>query len=177
MKMLQNFLASSPFQYLGGSISNGIFSNTQFLQPGSYQVSGMPGGDLGSFTATAKMPAPITWTNRDQIAAVNRSQPLNITWSSGSGTQVVIVGFGVDLPNDSTTVFGCLTPPGATSFPIPTSVLANVPATRGNPLQSKDVIYLGNVPDTSSAANLMAAGLDAGAVAFQYATGKTVIFQ
>jgi hypothetical protein len=137
----------------------------------------MPGGDVGSFTASATMPAPLTWTNRDQIALVDRSQPLNIAWSGGSGTQVAIVGFAVDLPNNSTTAFGCLAPPGAASFAIPTSVLANISPTRANPLQSKDVIYIGNAPNMSSAVNLTGTGLDAGFVAFQYATGKTVIFQ
>lgn len=177
MKMLQNFLTASPFQYLGGSISNGIFSNTLFLQPGSYQVSGMPGGDVGAFSATANMPQPLTWTNRDQLAVVDRTQPLNISWSGGSGTQVAIVGFGADLPTQSTTVFGCLAPPGANSFTVPTLVLANILPTRANPLQSRGVIYIGNAPNTSSAVNLGGAGLDAGFAVMQYATGKTVIFQ
>lgn len=177
MAMLQNFLTANPLQYLGGSISSGLFPSTLFLQPGSYQASGVPGSDVGSFSVSATMPQPLTWTNRDQLVLVDRTQPLNVTWSGGSGTQVAIVGFGVDLPTNSTTVFGCLAPPGANNFTVPAIVLSNVPATRSNPLQSKSVIYLGNAPNTSSAVNLNASGLDAGYAAFQFATGKTVIFQ
>jgi len=177
MTMLQNFLTANPLQYLGSSVSSGLFPNTSFLQPGSYQVSGA-GGDVGPFSVSATMPQPLTWTNRDQIVLVDRTQPLNVTWSGGSAAQVAIVGFGVDLPTFSTTVFGCLAPPGASSFTVPAIVLSNVPATRPNPLQSKSVIYLGNAPNnTSSGVNLNASGLDAGYATFQFATGKTVIFQ
>ena len=103
----------------------------------------MPGGEIGAFSASANMPQPLVWTNRDQLVLVDRTQPLNVAWSGGSGTQVLIVGFGVYLPANSTTVFGCLAPSGATSFTVPASLLSNVPATRSNPLQSKSVIYLG----------------------------------
>lgn len=177
MTMLQNFLSANPLQYLGGSISSGLFASTLFLQPGSYQVSGLAGGDVGSFSASATMPQSLTWTNRDQLVSVDHTQPLNLAWSGGSLTQVAIVGFGVDLPTNSTTVFGCLAPPGASNFTVPAIVLSNLPATRSNPLQSKSVIYLGNAPNTSSAVNLNASGLDVGYAAFQFATGKTVIFQ
>ena len=123
------------------------------------------------------MPQPLTWTTRDQTVIVNRSQPLQVSWSGGSGSNVIIVGFGVDLPTDSTTVFGCVAPDGATSFSIPAMVLANVPPTRPNPLQSKSVIYLGNSPSSSTDAAFNSSGLDTGFVAFRYLTGKTVLFQ
>jgi uncharacterized protein (TIGR03437 family) len=176
MKMLQNVLMAGILKYLGGSISNGLFNDTSYLQPGSYQISGVAGADVGGFSVTAPMPQPLTWTNRDQLVVIDRTQPLNLSWSGGSGTPVAIVGFGVDLPTDSTTVFGCVAPPGATSFTVPPMMLSNVPATRSNPLQSKSVIYLGNAPNPS-AGSFSGSGLNAGFVGFQYATGKTVTFQ
>lgn len=177
VKMLQNIFTPSPLQYLGGSVSNNLFNNTLYLTPGSYTVNNVTPGDAGSFSASANMPQPLTWTNRDQTVIVNRSQPLNVSWSGGSGSNVIIVGFGVDLPTDSTTVFGCVAPDGATSFSIPAMVLANVPPTRPNPLQSKSVIYLGNSPSSSTDAAFNSSGLDTGFVAFRYLTGKTVLFQ
>jgi hypothetical protein len=177
MKMLPNFLNTSPLQFLGGAVSNGLFSNTLFLNPGSYNVSSLASSDVGFFSASGTLPQPLTWTNRDQIVTVDRTQPINISWSGGSGAQVAIIGFGVDLPTDSTTVFGCFAPPGATSFTVPAIVLSNVPATRANPLQSKNVIYLINDPNLASAGILNVSGLDTAFAAFQYATGKTVIFQ
>jgi hypothetical protein len=148
-----------------------------FLNPGSYNLSSLTGGTIGSFSVTGTMPQPLTWTNRSSLFTVSRSQPLNVTWSGGSGAQVFVVGFGVDLPTNSTSVFGCLAPPGATSFTVPAVFLSNFPATRANPLQSKSVIYLGNAPNTSSARALNASGLTAGYAAFQFVTGKTVFFQ
>ncbi|HLG99892.1 MAG TPA: hypothetical protein VKX49_26520 [Bryobacteraceae bacterium] len=177
MKMLQNFLLATPLRYLGGSVTGNFFNNTLFLQPGSYSVTGVGGSDVGGFSTSVNMPQPLTWTNRDQTNSIDRTQPLNVSWSGGSGGQVAIVGFGVDLPTDSTTVFGCLAPPGATSFSVPPAVLANVPPTRPNPLQSKSVIYVASGPDSTAASTLSASGLDYGFIAFQQVLGKTVIFQ
>src|SRR5205807_2221504 len=175
IKMLQNFLTAMPLRYLGGSITGNLFNNTLYLQPGAYQVSGI-GGDVGSFSVSANMPQPLIWTNRDQLVFVDRTKPLSVSWTGGTGGQVAIVGFGVDLPTSSTTVFGCIAPSGASSFTVPAVMLSNVPATRANPLQSKSVIYLTNAPGMESATKL-GAGLDAGFVSFQYATGKTVVYQ
>ena len=123
------------------------------------------------------MPQPLQWTNRDQLTLVDRSKPLTVSWSGGSGGQVAIIGFGVDLPTDSTTIFGCLAPQGATSFSVPPIVLSNVPATRSNPLQSKSVVFLYIVPGNGTVSTFTASGLDTAFAAFQYATGKTVVFQ
>ena len=176
-KILQNLLPDLPMRYLGGSVSNNLFNNTLYLQPGAYQVSGAPGGDVGAFTASAAMPQPLTWTNRDQLVFVDRTQPLTVQWTGGSGSQVAVVGFGVDLPTDSTTVFGCLAPAGATSLSVPAAVLANLPATRPNPLQSKSVIYLGNAPTGSALSGVSGGGLNAGLALFENALGKTVVWQ
>jgi hypothetical protein len=176
MKMLSGAL-SSPLNYLGAAFSNGLIPNSLFLDPGSYQVSGTGNGSVGAFSASLSAPAPLTWTNRDQLLTVNRGQSLPISWSGGAADQTVIVlGFGVDLPSNSTTVFGCLAPAGATSFVVPPLAMANIPATRANPLRSKSVVYLLSYPD-SGLVSLNAAGLDKSYAAFTYLNGKTVIFQ
>jgi uncharacterized protein (TIGR03437 family) len=176
LKMLQNFLLKSPLSYLGGSVTGNLFNNTLFLDPGQYSITGT-GGDVGAFSASVAMPQPLTWTNRDQTVLVDRTQPLNLSWSGGSGGPVAVLGFGVDLPTDSTTVFGCLAPAGTNSFSVPPLVLSNVPPTRPNPLQSRSVIYVGSGPASSSAASLNAKGLDYGFIEFQQVVGKTVIFE
>jgi hypothetical protein len=55
---------------------------------------------------------------------------------------VAIVGFGVDVPTNASTMFACIAPANATSFTVPAVIMSNVPAGRMNPLHSKDVIYL-----------------------------------
>lgn len=177
MKMLAGLLTGSPLNYLGAALSNNLISSSLFLEPGSYQFSGTGNGSVGAFSVSLSAPAPLTWMNRDQLVAINRSQPLPISWSGGAANQTVaIIGFGGDLPTDSTTVFGCLAPSGATSFSVPALAMANLPATRPNPLSSKSVIYLLSYPD-SGLVSLNAAGLDRSYAAFTYLNGKTVIFQ
>jgi hypothetical protein len=175
LKALQNFLETSPLRYLGGAVTGNLYANTLFLQPGSYNVSALGGSDIGGFSVSANMPQPLSWTNRDQTTVVNRTQPLTVAWGDGP-SNVAIIGFGVDLPTDSTTIFGCLAPLGASSFTVPPMILSNVPATRPNPLQSKSVIYMVDVSPSHST-DLNATGLDLGFAAFQYASGKTVIFR
>ena len=176
MQTLQSMLGS--VFYLGGSITGNAFTNTAFLSPGPYSFNISGSADIGTFSVNASMPQPLTWTNRDTLTTVNRSQPLTVTWTgSASGTQVMVLGFGVDIPTNATTVFGCLAPPGATSFTVPAIMMSNIPATRANPLQSKGVIYLVTMPGSGSDAVITASGLSSGFAGLHFATGNTVIFQ
>ena len=89
---------------------------------------------------------------------------------------VIVAGFGVDLPTNMTTVFGCFVPDGLTSFTVPAFMLSNLPASRANPLQSKSVIYVVSYPD-SGYQNIKVQGLDSAYTALSYINGKTVTFQ
>jgi hypothetical protein len=89
---------------------------------------------------------------------------------------VAILGFGEDLPTNSSAVFVCIAPPGSSSFTVPTDMLSDLPATRPNPLQSKDIIYLLTLSG-SSLKSIAAHGLDAGITSFYSITGKTVVLQ
>ncbi|HYL75808.1 MAG TPA: hypothetical protein VEU96_16480 [Bryobacteraceae bacterium] len=162
--------------YLGGAITGNLFPGTLFLDPGAYTLSGFGGADVGAFQASLNVPQPLTWTNRDQIMTVSRSQPLTISWTGGTDQQVGIVGFGEDLPTNASTSFVCVAQQGSTSFTIPPYILSNLPATRRNILQSKSVIYFVSVP-RSGATPFTASGLDAGVAMFAYINGKTVVFQ
>jgi uncharacterized protein (TIGR03437 family) len=163
--------------YLGGSISNNILPSSLFLDPGSYTLQGFGGADVGPFSTSFTIPQPLTWTNRLQTNVVNRTQPLTISWSGGDSGQVVaMLGFGDDLPSNSSAVFVCIAPPGATSFTVPTDMLSILPATRLNPLQSNDVIYLMALSG-SSLKSIAAKGLDVGLTSFYSIIGKTVVWQ
>jgi len=119
----------------------------------------------------------VVWTNRDQLTVVNRAQPLTISWTGGESNQLIaIMGYGEDLPTNASAAFACIAPPGATSFTVPAAILSNLPPTRRNPLQSKDVIYLGEVPG-SSVQKINAKGLDQGMTESYLINGKTVVFQ
>ncbi|HLJ50741.1 MAG TPA: hypothetical protein VKU01_32240 [Bryobacteraceae bacterium] len=177
MRTLTELLAGSRVGFLGSSLSNNMLRNTLFLDPGDYTVTSLGGNDVGAFSVTMSVPEPLTWTNRDQVTVIDRTQPLTLTWSGGDSNQLVaILGFGVDLPNNASTVFACLAPQGVGSFTVPPMVMSNMPAAHTNPLQSKGVVYLVSVP-LSAAANLNAGGLDFGVALFTYFNGKTVVFQ
>lgn len=163
--------------YLGGSISNNILPNSLFLDPGSYTLQGFGGMDIGPFSTSFTIPQPLTWTNRLQTNTLSRAQPLTISWSGGdTGQAVAILGFGEDLPTNTSAVFVCLAPQGAASFTVPADLLANLPATRPNVLQSKDVIYLMGLAG-SSVKSITAKGLDVGLTSFYSIIGKTVVWQ
>lgn len=163
--------------YLGGTISNNVLPSSLYLDPGAYSVRGFGGVNVGTFLTNFTIPQPLTWTNRAQTNVVDRTQPLNVTWSGGDTGQVVaIVGFGEDLPTNSSTVFACIAPLGSLSFAVPTDILANLPATRANPLQSKDVIYVMTLAG-SSVKDLSASGLDVGLTSYYSIIGKTVVLQ
>ncbi len=162
--------------YLGGMISNNILPSSLYLDPGAYSVTGFGGLDVGPFTASFTAPQPVAWTNRSQLNAIDRTQPLTLNWTGGAGQIIAIVGFGEDLPTNSSAGFACIAPAGASSFTVPTDMLANLPATRPNPLQSKDVIYLLSLPN-ATLQNLNASGLDLGLSAFVDINGKMVVWQ
>ncbi len=163
--------------YLGGSISNNILPSSLFLDPGAYTLQGFGGMDVGPFSTSFTIPQPLTWTNRLTTNVASRSQPLTLSWTGGdTGQAVAILGFGEDLPTNSSAVFVCMAPPGATSFTVPADMLTNLPATRANPLQSKDVIYMLTLAG-SSVKGIAAKGLDVGLTSFYSIIGKTVVWQ
>lgn len=163
--------------YLGGSISNNILPSSLYLDPGSYSIQGFGGMIIGSFLTKFAIPTPPTWTNRLTTNIVPRNQPLTLNWTGGDSGQVVaFIGFGIDLPTNSSAVFGCIAPLGSTSFTIPADILTNLPPTRPNPLQSRDVIYM-MVLSGSSLQTIQAAGLQVGLTSFYSIAGKTVVLQ
>ena len=84
--------------------------------------------------------------------------------------------FAVDLPTNSSYEAICVAPAGSSSFTVPTDLLSNMPATRSNPLYSKDVIYLIAMAG-AGAQPINATGLDVGLTEFDSFIGKTVVLQ
>ena len=159
---------------LGGQLPLWSLPSTLYLTPGNYTVSGDGGKDVGGIKVSIAVASPLTWTNRDQTTAVSRSQPLTLNWSGGpNGQSVSILGENSDLRTNSSALFYCVAPAGATSFTVPPQVLAFIPPTRPNPLDSTSIIFL----ISSTSTPLTAAGLDAGVASSTYKTGKTVNFQ
>ena len=159
---------------LGSQLPLWSLPNTLYLTPGNYTVSGNGGKDVGKINVSITVPSPLTWTNRSQTTTVPRSQSLTLNWSGGpDGQSVSILGENSDLRTNSSGLFYCVAPAGATSFTVPPQVLAFIPPTRPNPQDSTSIIFLISTTSTS----LTATGLDVGLASATYKTGKTVIFQ
>jgi uncharacterized protein (TIGR03437 family) len=105
----------------------------EYLDPGSYSINnGSGGADVGAFTATINLTAPLTWANFNDISAVTRSAGQTITWTGGDPNGFVSIVGG----SNSGTVagsFACLERTSAGRFAIPSYVLLSLPASGSNP--------------------------------------------
>jgi uncharacterized protein (TIGR03437 family) len=166
------------FGYLGGALSAvPALANLGFLNPGRYTLSTTGGSDIGPLQVSATVPSPLTWTNRDQLATIDRTQPLTLNWTGASSTSTVfIVGAATDLPSNSTSLFLCVAPANASSFTVPALMLSNLPATRANVLQSPAALYLGEWSFGSSG-TFTASGVDFGLFSTAVVGGRTVVLQ
>jgi hypothetical protein len=165
------------FQPLGYTYDGSLVPSSLFLNPGSFSIAGAGGADVGAISASFTFPTPLTWSNGGQTTGITRSQGFTVNYLGvPAGQTVIVFGGGVDLPSNATGEFVCVAPAGSSSFTVPATALANVPATRANLLRSKGVVYVGALPLASPAA-FTAAGLDTGAIYAGAFIGKTVVFQ
>jgi hypothetical protein len=134
-----------------------------FLEPGSYTVTG--GGDegVGKFAATVQMPAPVIWKNPEKLGTVDRSEGVVLAWESGPReVPVVIAGIGLDRRTRSGLLFICREQASKERFAVPSSILQMIapagPTGRG---------HIG----------MLAEGLSLGTVATLNVFGRSVLFR
>jgi hypothetical protein len=150
--------------------------NSLLLNPGAFTIAAAQGADVPAFSVPFNMPAAFTWTNRNSLNSVTRSQPLTVSWTGvASGATVFVAGGGIDLPNNATTAFLCVAHPGDISLTVPPQVMANIPAQHTNPAQSLGAIYIGEMPLTTP--TVFSAGSASGQVMPAQVLGKSVSFQ
>ncbi len=158
---------------------DGAPSGPLFFDPGSYTITGSGGKDVGAFTASLTLPALVTWTNAQQIAAVNRSAGITFTWTGGDASQTIVVGGGsTDQKSKKTGGFICLVPASDGTFTVPATTLADMPAT-GNTIGVSDslgVLFLASAP-MANPPTFTAPGLDAGRLFYTFMTARAVPVQ
>jgi hypothetical protein len=145
-------IAKSGTQYLA---TLGDTTSGNFLDVGTYSLTGPGGADVASFTAPFSI-SPFTWTNRpagNANAPVNRSQGYTVTWTGGDPNGYVQIAGGSGT-NTLFNSFVCEARTTDGTFTIPSSVLLAIPAAGGN------------IEITSNAAPALftATGLDLGGV-------------
>jgi hypothetical protein len=111
----------------------------------------------------------LIWANQAQVAAVTRTQGVNVTWSGGaSGSYVSIIGnSGATIGGKLVSVtFTCLAPVSAGQFTVPVPVLLALPAGTGSlTLGSSGAIQL-----------FTATGLDLGVLSGASFTSKSLAY-
>jgi hypothetical protein len=131
------------------------------LPPGSYTINGAGGADIGPFSASLTIGAPLTVTGGIPTS-ITRSAGLTLNWTGGNASDLVEIIGGTSTRTGSgasvvttTTEFICLTTAGQRTFTVPASILNQVPANTA----STDIGFL-NV--ASGATNTFSAPLRAG---------------
>ena len=135
-------------------------NNTALINPGSYQIAGAGGKDVGKFSgASTTVNAPIT-LNAALPTTVNRSQNLTISWTGGGSDNVQVIGLsGAATTNTlpivyQANLFICTTAADSGSFTVPSYVLQALPASQSAPSPGfPGIAYLAVFSTTSITAN------------------------
>ena len=131
MQMVPNVPEISDGPYSG--FYSGQLGSGDYLSPGAYTLSnGTGGSDVGGFSATVTVPPPFTWTNEASFFAIDRSQPLTVTWTGGDPNGTVTV-LGYSYVNSTlASSFSCVAPASAGQFTVPARILqATAPSVVG----------------------------------------------
>jgi hypothetical protein len=115
--------AGSPANSYSAELGSGA---SLFLEAGNYTISGPGGADIGNFSTTYTIPAALTWTNRDSITTVNRSQDLLVRWTGGDQSGYVTIS-GMSVGTSSGAMFTCSERTNAGQFSVPSVVLSALP--------------------------------------------------
>jgi uncharacterized protein (TIGR03437 family) len=161
------------------SATLGSSTNSLYLSPGTYTITGPGGKDVGPINTSITVPPALTWTNSSGISTVNRANGQLITWTGGDPSgSVLILGFSSATSggNSVTAGFECIAPDNAGQFTIPAPVLLALPVTLPGGLGSGSLGYLG-VAAEAAVKNFTATGLDLGYVTAGSSSAQTVTYQ
>jgi hypothetical protein len=152
-------------------------STQPFLVPGEYRISAHGGSAVGPFVTTVRGAQPLTWKNREQLAAVDRRQGVSVEWQNADPHRpVLIVALSVDRLSTAAYACLCAAPPGAARFAIPAAMLANLPATQADAGLPQSLLLLMQSA-TGAYARFQTRGLPGGTVMYLAGTGRSVTYR
>ena len=170
----------SYFNIIGGAVPLlGPPPQPLYLDPGDYTVTGPGGPDVGPFTARVRVPASVSWTNRDQLAQVTRSSGVTVNWSGGDPASqgITILGGNLDNASSAGAVFVCLADLRDGSFNVPNSILSALPPSNlAQPDQTTGFLAIGAGP-SGDLPTFTATGLDAGYALFSQFNALSVVYR
>jgi hypothetical protein len=138
-----------------------------YLDPGTYTVdNGGGGADVPAFSESITLPETFVWTNADANLSVDRSAPVDVTWTGGDPDSKVLIGGAVIVTNpttfqiDSGVSFACTEVDSAGHFTIPAEVLSLLPvSTLVNGVSNGGMSLLNGVQKKFDLAGFTAANL------------------
>jgi len=153
---------------------------------GTYTLNGAGGKDVGKFSTSITIGAPIT-LNNPLPSTVVRSAGLTLSWSGGNASDPVEIigsastttGTGVNTVTDSWT-FICTTTAGQGTFTVPPAVLNQLPAVTlgANGVGGGSLEFASSVTPSNFTASLTAGGsIDIGLFLSFLGTGAQVSYQ
>jgi len=146
---------------LPGVVIPGQPTPTASISAGNFTITGAGGADIGAFTASLRVPAPIVWTNQASLATIIRSSGLTVNWTGGESSDVITIlgssgvragGTQAD-PIFDTTTFICTARGDARTFNVPASILSQLPASTGTLTDGTGVGILALQQGTASESN------------------------
>ena len=151
--------------------------STPVLDGGNFQLNGDGGTDVGQIRATFPIASALVWTNKDQVASVDRTQPLSVNWTgAATGQTVLVIGSSADIPTNAKAMFVCTAQAAAGTLAIPSQILQSLPVSRTALTKSRASLYVGTVP-LAAPSTFTATGLDLGVVMPVLLTGKDLSFR
>jgi uncharacterized protein (TIGR03437 family) len=122
-----------------------------FLSPGDYTISGRGDPAIGSFRAQAMVPAPLEWTNQNQIDTIDRAKGVAVTWSGAAPSElVIVVASNMDQVTGALGLCACVAPGNAGRFTIPADMLTNLPPSTGEGGLPLSALLLARIPAQST---------------------------
>lgn len=164
------------------SVNLGPGDPGNYLDAGRYTITGPGGPDVGSFSGSLDVSPELQWTNRTSVTTVDRTQPLNITWSGGEpSTFVTIQGTSIVIQGTtaSATSFTCYARNQDRQFTVPVSILSQLPASSRISAGPVSILQRGTlaVASVGTGARLSASGVDYLTIGNQWGIGQSTEYK
>lgn len=125
-----------------------------FFEGGEVATIKVSGGGASSPRAGAadSLPPPVRIErhNLAEFTLLERQRRATLNWDLTGDAQMALFGAAYDRPSDSSTVFFCMPPRGATEFTVPDYILALLPPSRSQTASTEGTLLLATFPDAGS---------------------------
>ncbi|MCC6587489.1 MAG: hypothetical protein IT168_12405 [Bryobacterales bacterium] len=107
-----------------------------------FQIDTVGGTSSAPFTTTLTALPTLQWTNKSQLAEIDRTRPLDLTWIGAPQTYAVISGYAANGPDPFLwSTFYCTAPGDTGRFTVPADILSHMLKSltandAGDPVQS-----------------------------------------